>query len=81
MTQEVERDVGVLPHLWMWHEVRTSGGRWRGQAEVLGLEPASVPHSLGLARALAEGQAHVVYPGVAQTSRMVVRPLRGRSPR
>jgi hypothetical protein len=76
----LEWDVGVLPHLWMWHEVRTSGGRWRGQAEVLGLEPASVPHSLGLARALEEGQAHVVHPATALTYRMVVRPLRG-SPR
>jgi hypothetical protein len=27
MTQEVEWDVGVLPHLWMWHEVRASGRR------------------------------------------------------
>jgi hypothetical protein len=72
-------DVDVLPHLWMWHEVRTSGGRWRGQAEMLGLEPASVPHSLGLARALAEGQAHVVKPGADLTCRIVVRPLDGGS--
>ena len=43
----VEWDVAVLPHLWLWHEVRTSGGPWRGQGEMLGLEPASVPHSLG----------------------------------
>jgi hypothetical protein len=44
---------------------------------MLGLEPVSVPHSLGLARAVAEGQAHVVRPGVNLTSRIVVRPLDG----
>ena len=71
----LEWDVSVLPHLWLWHEVRTSGGRWREQGEMLGLEPASVPHSLGLARALAEGQAHVVRPGTDLTYSMVVRPL------
>ncbi len=75
-----EWDVSVLPHLWMWHEARTSGGRWRGIAEMLGLEPVSVPHSLGLARALAEEQAHVVRPGADLTSRIVVRPLDGGSP-
>jgi hypothetical protein len=47
---------------------------------MLGLEPASVPHSLGLARALTEGQAHVVHPDVALTVRIVVRPLPARSP-
>jgi hypothetical protein len=71
-------DAAVLPHLWVWHEVRSSGGRWRGQAEMLGLEPASVPHSLGLARAIAEGQAHVLHPGDELTCRMVARPLDGR---
>jgi hypothetical protein len=76
----LEWDVQVLPHLWIWHEVRTSGGRWRHQAEMLGLEPASVPHSLGLARAIAEGQAHVVEPGAELSCRMVARPLDGGSP-
>jgi hypothetical protein len=73
----VEWDVAVLPHLWLWHEVRTSGGPWRGQGEMLGLEPASVPHSLGLARALAEGQAHRIEPGTDLTCRVVARPLDG----
>ena len=76
----LEWDVQVLPHLWIWHEVRTSGGRWRRQAEMLGLEPASVPHSLGLARALAEGQAHIVEPGAGLSCRLVVRPLDGGTP-
>lgn len=53
----IEWDVSVLPHLWIWRELNFSGGRWRRHAELLGLEPASVPHSLGLARARAEGQA------------------------
>lgn len=76
----MEWDADVLPHVWMWHEARASGGRWRGHGEMLGLEPASVPHSLGLARALTEGQAHVVHPDVALTVRIVVRPLPARSP-
>jgi hypothetical protein len=76
----LEWDVEVLPHLWIWHEVRTSGGRWRQQAEVLGLEPASVPHSLGLARALAESQARIVEPGTDLSCRLVVRLLDGGSP-
>jgi hypothetical protein len=76
----VEWDVEVLPHLWLWHEVRASGGRWRGHGEMLGLEPASVPHSLGLARALAEGQAHRVEPGADLTCRLVARPLDGGMP-
>ena len=66
-----------LPHLWIWREVRASGGRWRGQAEMLGLEPASVPHSLGLARAVAEGQASRARPPAsALRSRIVATPFR-----
>ncbi len=76
----VEWDVEVLPHLWLWHEVRTSGGLWREHGEMLGLEPASVPHSLGLARAVAEGQAHRVEPGADLACRLVARPLDGRTP-
>jgi hypothetical protein len=53
----VQWDLAALPYLWLWREVRASGGRWRHQAEILALEPGSVPHSLGLTRALAEGQA------------------------
>lgn len=75
----VEWDIEVLPHLWLWQEVRVTGGLWRGQGEILGLEPASVPHSLGLARAIAEGQAHVIHPDAPLACRIVVRPLHGRS--
>ena len=46
-----------LPHVWIWHEVRTTGGPWRGMTEMLVIEPASVPHHLGLETAIAEGQA------------------------
>jgi hypothetical protein len=71
----VEWDTGLLPHLWIWREVRASGGRWRGQAEMLGLEPASVPHSLGLARAAVEGQAVVLGVGERARSRIVATPF------
>ena len=30
---------------------------WRGQAELLAIEPTSVPHPLGLAAAIEHGQA------------------------
>jgi hypothetical protein len=53
----LEWDARALPHLWVWHEVRTTGGPWRELTEVLCLEPSSVPHSLGLAAAIADGQA------------------------
>jgi hypothetical protein len=53
-------DVGVLPHLWIWHEARASGGRWRGAAELLGIEPSIAPHQLGLAEAIASGHARTV---------------------
>jgi hypothetical protein len=52
-----------LPHLWLWHEVRASGGPWRGCTELLVVEPASVPHHLGLAAAIAHDQATWVQPG------------------
>ena len=71
----VEWDVAALPHLWIWREVRASGGRWRGQAELLGLEPASVPHSLGLERALAERQAIVLAAGERFVSQVSARPF------
>lgn len=71
----VEWDVAALPHLWLWREVRASGGRWRGQAEMLALEPASVPHSLGLARALAEEQAIVLDAGARFRGSVAVTPF------
>jgi hypothetical protein len=59
----VEWDVASQAHLWVWREVRVSGGPWRRQGEILALEPASVPHSLGLARALVDGHAVVLEEG------------------
>jgi hypothetical protein len=59
------RDLGVtltwdasrLPGAWVWHESRASGGIWSNAAELLAIEPASVPHSLGLAEAVRHEQA------------------------
>jgi hypothetical protein len=56
-------DVEALGHAWIWHETRASGRAFRGLTEILGIEPASVPHSLGLADAVANGQASWVEPG------------------
>lgn len=73
---DLEWDERTLPHVWVWHEMRASGGRWRGQAELLGIEPASVPHSLGLERAVAERQAVWIEPGAGfrTWARLTVRP-------
>lgn len=66
----LEWDPARLPAAWLWHEVRATGGVWNGHAELLGIEPAALSHSLGLARAVAEGQAWWARPG--QTDRYEV---------
>jgi Domain of unknown function (DUF4432) len=72
---ELTWDTSWLPHLWMWHEVRTSGGPWREMAETLIVEPASVPHTLGLEKAQANGQAHVLQPGEHRTTELTLKPV------
>jgi hypothetical protein len=62
-----------IRHVWVWHELRTSGGPWRGSAELLVVEPASVPHSLGLATAVENGQARWLDPGERCGYELVVR--------
>ena len=57
MTVDFTWDASWLRHVWIWHEARAYGGRWRGQAELLAIEPTSVPHPLGLAVAIEHGQA------------------------
>ncbi len=68
-------DTSWLPHLWIWHEVRTSGGAWRGLAETLVIEPASVPHTLGLLDACTHGQAHLLEAGQRRSTEVTLRPL------
>ena len=70
-------DVDWWPSLWVWHENRVSGGIWREQTEMLAVEPSTVPHSLGLPVAQAEGQAHRLEPGQTAEPWMVVRPVTG----
>jgi hypothetical protein len=72
----LEWDTGVLPHLWVWHEARVSPGLWRERGEILAVEPASVPHSLGLAAAIENDQAHWVEPGSPLVQRVHAHPLR-----
>jgi hypothetical protein len=72
---EITWDVAWLPHLWIWHEARTSGGAWRQLAETLVVEPASVPHTLGLKTALELGQAHRLEAGQRASTEIVLRPL------
>jgi hypothetical protein len=53
----------TLPHLWIWHENMESRDMPDGMAiRCLGLEPASVPNSRGLAAARESGHATTVPP-------------------
>jgi hypothetical protein len=62
-TVDLAWDATWLRHLWIWHEAREYGGPWRGQTELLAIEPTSVPHPLGLAAAVEHGQALELRPG------------------
>jgi galactose mutarotase-like enzyme len=70
-------DAEALPHIWVWHDVRTAGGIWRGRNEVLTVEPASVPHSLGLDAAIRHGQARILEPGGEADWWIAARPFSG----
>jgi hypothetical protein len=70
---ELSWDGDLLRHVWIWHEARVYDGRWRGQAEILVIEPASVPHGLGLAAAIEAGQACWLEPGEVVAYRLSVR--------
>lgn len=72
---EITWDTSWLPHLWLWHDVRTSGGAWRGLAEMLVVEPASVSHTLGLGAASRLGQAHRLEAGQRRSFEIALRPL------
>lgn len=53
-----------LPFLWYWLELdATPQPPWNRSTRALGLEPASYPHSLGLAAACQDGSARLVEPG------------------
>jgi len=72
---ELAWDADWLRHLWIWHEVRTYDGPWRKQAEILVVEPTSVPHALGLAAAVEQGQARWLDKGETAGYRLTARPL------
>jgi hypothetical protein len=72
---EIDWDRHWLPHLWMWHEVRTSGGPWRRLTETLVVEPASVPHTLGLRTACERDQARRLEAGERAETEIMLRPL------
>jgi hypothetical protein len=70
-------DLDFFPHCWVWHENRTTPGVWRSLTELLAVEPASVPHSLGLERAIASGQHRIVREGEVLKPWIVARPCGG----
>jgi hypothetical protein len=59
----------------VWHENHETGGPWRGATELLCIEPSTVPHSLGLAAAVAHGQARTIRPGEVAEPWIVARPF------
>jgi hypothetical protein len=70
-------DQSTFGHCWMWQENRVTEGPWRRQTETLVVEPASVPHTLGLARAIEEDQAIWLAADEHITPWIVVRPCGG----
>ena len=68
-------DVDWFAHCWVWHENRVSPDPWRGQGEMLVIEPSTVPHSLGLAVAEEAGQARALEPNDIAEPWIVVRPF------
>jgi hypothetical protein len=73
-------DQSTFAHCWMWQENRVSDGLWRRQTETLVVEPASVPHTLGLARAIEEDQVIWLAAGEHITPWIVARPCAGARP-
>jgi hypothetical protein len=72
---ELTWDAEWLGHAWIWHEARVYGGPWRGRTEILAVEPASVPHPLGLAAALEHGQARWLERGESCGYDLFARPF------
>jgi hypothetical protein len=60
-----------LPGMWLWHEHRASAG-FPLPITALGLEPATVMRSTGLARAVEDGTACMLAPGARATTRVVL---------
>ncbi len=71
----IEWDHQWLKHLWIWHEVHGAGGPWRQCAEMLIIEPASVPHHAGLAHAIERHDALWLDRGQTQQYQICVSPL------
>lgn len=70
-------DADWFRHCWVWHENRVSGGSWRNATELLAIEPATVPHSLGVAAAKAHGHARRLGAGDEARPWIVARPFAG----
>ena len=70
-------DIDWFKHCWVWHENRVTAGIWRQAAEILVVEPSTIPHSLGLEVAEREGQARRIEPGEVAEPWIVLRPVTG----
>lgn len=68
-------DAEWFRHMWVWWENRATGGPWRHAGELLVLEPATVPHHLGLGEAHRLRQAVTLEPGRTVRTWLVARPF------
>jgi hypothetical protein len=74
---EVRWSTDMWPYVWYWAEIRaTQEAPWEGRAEVLALEPASVPHSLGLEASSRRGEASVIQAGGSAEATIEIELLR-----
>jgi hypothetical protein len=59
-----------LRHIWLWREEHGAGGPWRNRASLLVVEPASVAHDRGLAKAIEADEARWLEPGEEASYRL-----------
>ncbi len=63
----------IFPHLWLYQDIHAVADKpWEQRGEFVMLEPSTTPHSLGLATALAHGQAFTLAPGELLASWLTV---------
>jgi galactose mutarotase-like enzyme len=70
---EMTWDNNLFPYCWVWQETRDLGGIWRNQAEVLGIEPSTVPHHCGLDDAHKTGHAGKLNKGQSHNYKLQIR--------
>ena len=63
-------------HLWLWHEIGSTGFPFYGRTSIVAIEPASTWPGDGLAVAVERGQAHWLDGGAHRTASVTIMPFR-----